>query len=47
VSDHPFDRADARDTAGDVARFERHIAKLEQAQFKLEAKRDKLLAKLG
>jgi hypothetical protein len=47
VSDNPFDRADARDTAADVARFERHIAKLQQTRIKLEAKRDKLLAKLG
>ena len=46
VSDHPFDRADARETAADVARFERHLDKLRKSRLRLEAKRDRLLAKL-
>lgn len=46
VSGHPIDRADARDTAGDVTRFERSIAKLEQKIAKLDAKRAKLIEKL-
>ena len=47
VSDNPFDRADARDSAADVARFERHVEKLRATRRKLEAKRDKLLQKLA
>ncbi len=47
VSGSPIDRADARETAGDVARFERHIASLRAKQEKLETKRSKLLGKLG
>lgn len=46
VSGHPIDRADARDTAGDVARFEKSIAKLQQRIARLEAKREKLIGKL-
>lgn len=46
VSGNPFDRADARETQADVARFERHIAKLRASRMKLEAKRDKLIDKL-
>ncbi len=47
VSDNPIDRADARDTAADVARFEAALAGLRKQREKLEAKRDKLLSKLG
>ncbi len=46
VSGSPIDRADARETAGDVARMERHIGKLARSREKLEAQRDKLLRKL-
>ncbi len=47
VSDNPLDRADARDTAADVARFESALAALRKQREKLEAKRDRLLAKLS
>ncbi len=47
VSGSPIDRADARETAGDVARFERHLAQLQNRREKLEAKRLRLLEKLG
>ncbi len=47
VSDHPLDRADARETAGDVARFEAHIAELESKRRELEHRRDRLLGRLG
>lgn len=46
VSDNPIDRADARDTAGDVRRFEIHIADLRRKRAMLEAKRDRLVDKL-
>ncbi len=46
VSNSPIDRADARDTAADVARFESALAALQRQREKLEAKREKLLAKL-
>ncbi len=46
VSESPLDRADARDTAADVARFESALASLRKQREKLEAKRDKLLARL-
>lgn len=46
VSDSPIDRADARDTAADVARFEASLAGLRKQREKLEARRDRLLAKL-
>jgi hypothetical protein len=47
VSGNPLDRADAKETAGDVARFERHLAKLERTRKKLEAQRARLLKRLG
>ncbi|MCP4304648.1 MAG: hypothetical protein GY926_07835 [bacterium] len=47
VSGNPIDRADARETAGDVARFERHIAQLQKRRAKLIAKRERLVAKLA
>ncbi len=45
-SDHPLDRADARETGLDVARFERHIAGLRRTRIRLERQRDRLLGKL-
>jgi hypothetical protein len=47
VSDHPEDRALAYETANDVARFERAASDLAARREKLEAKRDRLLARLG
>ena len=46
VSDHPIDRADARETAGDVARFERHLDDLRRHRQRLEKKRERLLRKM-
>jgi uncharacterized protein YhaN len=46
VSDHPLDRADARQTAADVARFEARLAELDDRRQRLIAKRGALLAKL-
>jgi hypothetical protein len=46
VTDSPIDRADARETAGDVARFETLIRKLESERADLENQRARLLAKL-
>jgi hypothetical protein len=46
VSGSPIDRSDARETAGDVARFERHLENLRSRRSKLERKRAQLLAKL-
>jgi cell division protein FtsB len=46
VSGHPLDRADARDTAADVARFRRALADLERRLDKLETTRDALLTRL-
>ncbi len=47
VSDNPIDRADARETASDVARFERHLVHLRAKRSKLQHKRDRLLDRLG
>jgi len=47
VSENPLDRADARETAGDVARMRAHIADLAAARERLERKRDHLLEKLS
>ena len=47
VSGNPIDREDARDTAADVARFERLVAGLQERRRRLEAKRARLLARLG
>jgi hypothetical protein len=47
VSGNPIDREDARDTAADVARFRRLVAGLQEKRRRLEAKRDRLLARLG
>jgi hypothetical protein len=46
VSDSPTDRADARQTQGDVKRFEIHLARLRRKRAILEAKRDRLIRKL-
>ena len=46
VSGHPFDRADARETEGDVARFESSLRVLAARREKLEQKRDRLLARM-
>jgi len=46
VSDSPFDRADARESSADVARFEAHIDKLQQKQLRLEADRNRLMRTL-
>ncbi|MEA3511762.1 MAG: hypothetical protein U9R51_10035 [Actinomycetota bacterium] len=45
--DQPMDRADAKETSGDVARMERHIEDLRAAREKLEHKRDRLLRRFG
>ncbi|MFH1329312.1 MAG: hypothetical protein ABIJ48_01435 [Actinomycetota bacterium] len=47
VSGNPIDREDARDTDADVARFSRLIVQLQGRRQRLEAKRDRLLARLG
>ena len=47
VSDHPVDRADARETAGDVARFERHVSQLRRRRGVLERRRERLLRRLS
>jgi len=46
VSDSPFDRADARATGADVARFERSQRSILERIGKLEAKRDALIERL-
>ena len=46
VSDHPEDRALARQTAADVARFERAVVEVQVRRTKLEAKRSKLFGRL-
>ena len=46
VSGSSIDRADARETSGDVARFRRHIEHLEERKEKLVATRERLLKKL-
>ena len=47
VSEDPFDREDARLTGADVARFEAQIGRLRSRREKLEAKRARLLGRLG
>jgi len=47
VSGSPIDREDARDTAADVARFQSLVDGLQQRRLRLEAKRQRLLARLG
>jgi hypothetical protein len=47
VSGSPIDRSDARETAADVARFERHVEQLRSRRVKLEQRRARLLGKLS
>jgi hypothetical protein len=47
VSESPIDREDARETAADVARFERVVSDLRRRRLKLEQKRDRLAQRLG
>jgi hypothetical protein len=47
VSGSPLDRADARETSSDVARFEDLIARLETEREALEAHRARLVDRLG
>ena len=47
VSGSPIDREDARDTGADVARFGRLVEDLRRQRRRLEARRDRLLARLG
>ncbi len=46
VSESPLDRADARETAADVARAERNLTDLRRRRERLEAKRDRLIGRL-
>jgi len=46
VSDHPIDRADANETAGDVERIRRHVEQLARKRKRLEARRDRMLGRL-
>lgn len=43
----PLERDDARMTAGDVARFRTTLAGLQSRRARLEAKRERLLERLG
>jgi hypothetical protein len=45
--DQPMDRADAKETSGDVDRMEQHIVDLRRARERMEDKRDRLLDKLS
>ena len=45
-SGNPIDRADARETSSDVARFERLIERLESEKARLLERRSRLLEKL-
>ena len=47
VSGNPIDRADARETSGDVARFRRHLDDLRIRREKLEVDRDRLVRRLA
>ena len=47
VSDSPIERENAAMTASDVRQFERRLGKLIDRRQKLEAKRTRLLEKLG
>jgi hypothetical protein len=46
VSESAVDREDARETAADVARFERLVGDLRRRRGKLEEKRDRLAQRL-
>jgi hypothetical protein len=47
VTGSPMDTVEARATAGDVARMERHVTALRSARRSLERKRDRFMGKLG
>lgn len=47
VGGGPIEREDARDTAADVERFRRLVASLQERRRRLEARRDRLLGRLG
>jgi len=47
VSEVPLAREDARETAGDVARFRRALLSLQVRRRRLEARRERLLRRLG
>ncbi|MGB5169693.1 MAG: hypothetical protein WBN35_10535 [Acidimicrobiia bacterium] len=47
VSGSLIDAADARESAGDVARMERHVHALRAARERLEHQRDRMLDKLS
>ncbi|MGB5187985.1 MAG: hypothetical protein WBO84_12770 [Acidimicrobiia bacterium] len=47
VSGSLIDAADARESAGDVARMERHVRALRAARERLEHQRDQMLDKLS
>ncbi|MEA2024780.1 MAG: hypothetical protein U9N79_10910 [Actinomycetota bacterium] len=44
--DQPMDRADAKETSGDVERMKQHVEDLRREREKLERKRDRLLKKI-
>jgi superfamily I DNA and RNA helicase len=46
VTEHPEDRAEARQTAADVARFEKVLQRLEDERTRLDRQRLRLLRKL-
>jgi len=46
IDGDPFDRAQARRTAADVARLESHVAELRADRERLERKRDTLVERL-
>lgn len=47
TSGSPSDAAEARETAGDVARMQRHVSDLRAARERLEHKRDQMLEDLS
>lgn len=44
---HAADRAEAHETAADVARFERHLRRIDAAERRLEQRRRRLLGRLN
>jgi hypothetical protein len=47
TSGNALDAAEARETAGDLARMQRHIQDLRVARVRLERKRDQMLQELN
>lgn len=47
TSGNPLDAAEARETAGDVARMQRHVSDLRAARERLEHKRDRMVEQLS